>query len=585
MVVLATAAIIVPLAKRWKVSPVLAFLLAGVLLGPKGLGAVGDILWPLTWITVSNEEGLGVIGELGVVFLLFLIGLELSPSRLVTMRRLVFGLGGLQVLVSTVPIALVASYFGARPGSAVLIGGSLALSSTAIVVEVLSQQRRLTTTTGRASFAVLLLQDLAVMPLLFLVTILGPSQQSSLVASIAQALGQAAIAVLLIIGAGWLVMRPLFRLVASTANVELFVAATLFVAVGSGLLSAAAGLSMTLGAFLAGLLLAETEFRKAIEATIEPFKGLLIGVFFFSVGMSLDIAWLAKQPGPVIVATASLLAMKGAIVLGLAQVFGIAWRSTIESAFLLAAGGEFAFIVIGLSMTWGIVQPEIGTFSIAVTTLSMLLIPVLDWLGRVAGDRLVPRPPPDPETLVMPPADIAPRALVIGHGRVGELVSDMLLRHHVSHLVTERDAKLVSAWRKRGRPIYFGDAKNPEFLKRCGIHDAAAVIITIHQQHEIDELVEVVRSMCPDVIIVARARDAKHASHLYELGVTDAVPETIEASLQLSEAALIGLGIATGPVIASVHEKRDEYREMLQAAAGRRTLAIRSSQRTHSDDA
>jgi CPA2 family monovalent cation:H+ antiporter-2 len=483
-----------------------------------------------------------------------------------------------------VPIALVASHFGARPGSAVLIGGSLALSSTAIVVEVLSQQRRLTTTTGRASFAVLLLQDLAVMPLLFLVTILGPGQQSSLVASIAQAMGQAAIAVLVIIGAGWLVMRPLFRLVASTANVELFVAATLFVAVGSGLLSAAAGLSMTLGAFIAGLLLAETEFRKAIEATIEPFKGLLIGVFFFSVGMSLDIAWLAKQPGPVIAATASLLALKGALVLGLARVFGIAWRSSIESAFLLAAGGEFAFIVIGLSMTWGIVQPEIGTFSIAVTTLSMLFIPVLDWLGRVAGERLVPRAPPDPETLVMPPADIAPRALVIGHGRVGELVSDMLLRHHVPHLVTERDAKLVSAWRKRGRPIYFGDAKNPEFLKRCGIHDAAAVIITIHQQHEIDELVEAVRSMRPDIIIVARARDARHASHLYELGVTDAVPETIEASLQLSEAALIGLGIATGPVIASVHEKRDEYREILQAAAGRHTLAIRSSQRTRSDD-
>lgn len=578
MILLATAAIIVPLVKRWKVSPVLAFLLAGTILGPKGLGAIPGIPL-LDWITVGDEKGLGIIGELGVVFLLFLIGLELSPARMLTMRRLVFGLGTLQVLVSTVLIALIAGQFGAKPGSAVIIGASLALSSTAIVVEVLSQQRRLTSATGRVSFAILLLQDLAVMPLLFLVTILGPGQQGSLIAGIAQALGQAGLAVGVIFVAGWLVMRPLFRLVSSSASVELFVAATLFVAVGSGLLSAAAGLSMTLGAFLAGLLLAETEYRKAIEATIEPFKGLLLGVFFFSVGMSLDVGWLTKNLLPVLSATAALLLLKGAIVMGLTRVFGVSWRSSIESAFLLAPGGEFAFIVVGLGMAWGIIQSGIGAFAIAITTLTMVLIPLLDRAGRFMAARLVPAPLPDPETLVEPPADIAPKALVVGHGRVGELVSDMLSRHKVAHLVTERDAKVVSAWRKRGRPIYFGDAKNPQFLRRCGIDDAAAVIITIHQQQGMDEVVEVVRSLRQDIVIVARARDAKHASHLYELGVTDAVPETIEASLQLSEAALVGLGVAAGPVIASVHEKRDEFRAVLQAAAGRDTLAIRPSQR------
>ncbi|HVY41743.1 MAG TPA: cation:proton antiporter [Hyphomicrobiaceae bacterium] len=578
MILLATAAVIVPLVKRWKVSPVLAFLLAGTALGPRGLGAVHGVPL-LDWITVGDEKGLGVIGELGVVFLLFLIGLELSSARLLTMRRLVFGLGSLQVLVSTIPIGLAAVYFGAHPGAAVLIGASLALSSTAIVVEVLSQQRRLTSSTGRVSFAVLLLQDLAVMPLLFLVTLLGPGQQGSLMGSIAQAFGQAGLAVAVIVGAGWLVMRPLFRLVASSGSVELFVAATLFVAVGSGLLSAAAGLSMTLGAFLAGLLLAETEYRKAIEATVEPFKGLLLGVFFFSVGMSIDVQWMAQHPIPVLGATAALLLLKGAIFAALARPFGVSWRSAIESAFLLAPGGEFAFIVIGLAMTWGVIQPDTGTFAVAITTLTMAFIPILDRAGRRTAARLVPAAPADPETLVAPPADIAPRALVIGHGRVGELVSDMLGRHRVQHLVTERDDKLVATWRKRGRPIYFGDAKNPEFLKRCGIEDAAAVIITIHQQHEIDELVQVVRSLRQDVVIVARARDAKHASHLYDLGVTDAVPETIEASLQLSEAALVGLGVPAGPVIASIHEKRDEFRAVLQAAAGRKTLAIRPSQR------
>ena len=579
MIVLATAAIIVPLVKRWKVSPVLAFLLAGTVLGPNGLGAFANALPQLGWITVGDEKGLGIIGELGVVFLLFLIGLELSTARMLTMRRLVFGLGTLQVVLSTIPIALVAYVMGARAGAAVIIGASLALSSTAIVVEVMSQQRRLTSATGRVTFAILLLQDLAVMPLLFLVAILAGDAQGSLVAGILQALGQAGLAVAIIIAAGWVVMRPLFRLVAASASVELFVAATLLVAVGSGLLSAAAGLSMTLGAFLAGLLLAETEYRKAIEATVEPFKGLLLGVFFFSVGMNLDAVWLARNAVPVLGATAALLLLKGLIVSGLARAFRLSGRSTIESAFLLAPGGEFAFIAIGLAMANGIVKPEIGSFAIAITTFTMVLIPVLDRLGRSLARKVLPAPPIEPIMLEAPPDDIAPRAIVVGHGRVGELVSDMLSRHEVPYLVTERDAKLVGRWRGLGRPIYYGDAKNPAFLMRCGIADASAFIITIHLQHEIDELVRAVRDIRPDIVIVARARDAEHASHLYDLGVTDAVPETIEASLQLSEAALVGLGVPAGPVIASIHEKRDEYRAAMQAAAGRDTLAIRPSQR------
>lgn len=579
MIVLATAAIIVPLVKRWKVSPVLAFLLAGTVLGPKGLGAFAGALPQLSWITVGDEKGLGIIGELGVVFLLFLIGLELSAARMLTMRRLVFGLGTLQVVLSTIPIALLAYFLGARAGAAVIIGASLALSSTAIIVEVLSQQRRLTSATGRVTFAILLLQDLAVMPLLFLVAILSGDTQGSLVAGILQALGQAGLAVAIIIAAGWVVMRPLFRLVAASASVELFVAAILLVAVGSGLLSAAAGLSMTLGAFLAGLLLAETEYRKAIEATVEPFKGLLLGVFFFSVGMNLDVGWLARNAMPVLGATVALLLLKGVIVAGLARAFSLSGRSTIESAFLLAPGGEFAFIAIGLAMAHNIVKPEIGSFAIAITTFTMVLIPPLDRLGRTVARWFMPAPPVEPIMLVAPPDDIAPRAIVVGHGRVGELVADMLSRHGVPYLVTERDAKVVGVWKNLGRPIYFGDAKNAEFLKRCGIAEAAAFIITIHLQHEIDDLVRVVREIRPDIVIVARAKDADHASHLYDLGVTDAVPETIEASLQLSEAALVGLGVPAGPVIASIHEKRDEYRAVMQAAAGRDTLAIRPSQR------
>ena len=300
MIFLATAAVLVPIGQRFKLSPILGFLIAGAVLGPHGLGALKGFLPSLEWVTVSEERGLGAMAELGVVFLLFIIGLELSFKRLLTMRRLVFGLGTLQVSISAVIIGLIAALFGAGAGAAVLIGLSLALSSTAVVIEVLSRGGRLSSSTGRTSFAILLLQDLAVVPLLFLVNILGPESEGNLLVGLAQAFGQAVLVIGLIALVGTALLRPMFRSVAAAGSTELFVAAALFVAVGSGLVTAAAGLSMAFGAFVAGLLLAETEYHRAIEATIEPFKGLLLGVFFFSVGMSLDVAYLWNNPLPIL---------------------------------------------------------------------------------------------------------------------------------------------------------------------------------------------------------------------------------------------------------------------------------------------
>ncbi len=449
-----------------------------------------------------------------------------------------------------------------------MIGLSLALSSTAIVLEVLSEQERLPSATGRASFAILLAQDLAVVPLLLLVTILGPGKQGSIAAGLLQAFGQAALAIGLIVALGTVLLRPLFRLVASSQNTELFIAATLLVAVGSGVATAAAGLSMALGAFVAGLLLAETEFRRAIETALEPFKGLLLGLFFFTVGMSLDLGALLLNPLPVLAAVLALTAVKGIILAGLMRGFGFRVPTAIKTAALLGPGGEFAFIVIGLAASYSILPAEAATFVLAVTSLSMAMIPVFDYAGQKLAGRFEKPEAVDPSLGLLPPEESTARAIVVGHGRVGQLVSDMLDRHNVPHVVTERIAKLVSEARREGRPVYFGDGRNTAFLERCGLKTAKAVIITIHTWPEIDELVAAVRSMRPDIVIVARARDAEHARHLYELGVTDAVPETIEASLQLSEAALVGLGTPMGPVIASIHEKRDEYRIALQKAAG-----------------
>jgi len=577
MIVLATAAVLVPLGQRFKLSPILGFLIAGAVLGPHGLGALSDYLPPLQWITVSQERGLGAIAELGVVFLLFVIGLELSVKRLITMRRLVFGLGTLQVAISAVLIGGIAALTGARPGGAVLIGLSLALSSTAVVIEVLSRKGRLNTTTGRTSFAILLLQDLAVVPLLFLVSILRPDHEGSLLGGLAQAFGQAVLVIVLISVLGIALLRPLFRLVASVDSTELFVAAALFVVVGSGLVTAAAGLSMALGAFIAGLLLSETEYHRAIEATIEPFKGLLLGVFFFSVGMSLDTTALVTHPVPIVAGILGLLVIKGGVLVGLMRLFDIPWASNIETALLLGPGGEFAFIVIGLATTEGIVSTERGGLVLAITSFSMALIPALDYLSRRISRRFTGRQEM-PQALAIPPPQEHVDAIVIGCGRVGRLVSDMLTRHKLKHIIVERDPAVVTRCHAQGLPVYFGDAKNPLFLKACGVEQARGVVITINKPSAVGEIVTAVRDLRDDIQIVARARDAEHARHLYKQKVTDAVPETIEASLQLSEAALVGLGVPTGPVIASIHEKRDEFREQLQGAAGRPTRGLRASQ-------
>jgi CPA2 family monovalent cation:H+ antiporter-2 len=577
LIFLATAAVLVPIGQRFKLSPILGFLIAGALLGPHGLGALSGYVPPLRWITVSQEEGLEAIAELGVVFLLFLIGLELSFKRLLTMRRLVFGVGVLQVVISALLIGLIAFGLGTPPAGAVLIGLSLALSSTAVVIEVLSRRHRLNSSTGRTSFAILLLQDLAVVPLLFLVTILGPDNHGSVWGGLLQAFAQAVLVIGAITITGSLVLRPLFRLCASAKSTELFVAAALLVAVGSGLATAAAGLSMALGAFVAGLLLAETEYHRAIEATIDPFKGLLLGVFFFSVGMSLDIGGLLTNPLPIIGGIIGLIVIKSGVLAGLLRLFRVPWPATAETALLLGPGGEFAFIVIGLAVTKHILPADTGALVLAITSFSMATVPLLDVLGRRIAKKLVAAQVPNPVLNIAPPSEQV-TAIVIGCGRVGRLVSEMLTLHKVGHIIVESDPRVVTECRDDGWPVYFGDAKTPAFLGRCGIAQAKGVIITVNKPAVADAVVGAVRELRSDIVIVARAGDEVHARRLYKLGVTDAVPETIEASLQLSEATLVGLGVPTGPVIASIHERRDEFRKLLQGAAGRPTRGLRASE-------
>ncbi len=567
LIVLATAGVIVPVMQRAKITPVLGYLTAGALLGPNGLGALAGTVPGLDSVVITDVEALSGIAELGVVFLLFLIGLELSAQRLWRMRRLVFGLGGLQVASAALALGLIAPLFGNAVEASVLIGLSLALSSTAVVLEWLSQRKRINSAAGRASFSVLLFQDLAVVPILFLVSILAARENGSVTLGLLAALGQAALTIGLIAIAGGFLLRPLFRLVAGTDSPELFMAATLLVAIGASVATAAAGLSMALGGFVAGLLLAETEYRRAIQTVIEPFKGLLLGVFFILVGTRIDVAALLRDPLFLIACAGGIIALKAALIVPLARGFGLSWPVTAEMALLLGPCGEFAFIILGLASAGGIMTGEVAGLLLAVVALTMAAIPFLG----VAGERLAARmeardpaaePPPEP---IVQPEEV--RAIVIGAGRVGTLVSEMLKRHGIPHLLTDRDPAMIRNHRRNGLPVHYGDAKSPEFLKHCRIVDAHAVILTLNAPQEIDAIVTAVRSLRPDIMILVRARDAEHARRLYAEGVTDAVPETIEASLQLSEACLVALGVPTGRVIASIHEKRDEFRQQFQEAS------------------
>jgi CPA2 family monovalent cation:H+ antiporter-2 len=575
---LVTAGVIVPLFRRLRVSPVIGFLAAGVALGPFGLGRLAEQQHWLAHVTITNANEIGEVAALGVVFLLFMIGLELSFERLMRMRRVLFGLGSAQVLISASAIGGVAYALGSSAGTAILLGGALALSSTAIVISALADAKRLNSATGRATFAVLLFQDLCVAPLLILVGAFGSSTGQSPGAQLLTTFALAVVAIAVLIIAGRLVLRPLFQMVAVAGSTEFFMAACLLVIMGTGLISAASGLSMAVGAFIAGLLLAETEYRREIEVMIEPFQGLLLGLFFVSVGAGLNLSYLATHPVEILAIALGLMALKGLIVILASLPFKIPRPVAREMALLLGPGGEFAFVMLAAAKLVGAVPAEIAESAMVAVTLSMLTIPLLARLGEAATRSR--RHEEEALAHIAPPADAAAaRVLIVGYGRVGKLVGEMLSAHGVPFLAVDQDARLVAQFRDAGEAIYYGNAARPEFLRRVGLATARALVVTMDQPSAVEAVVSVARAERPKLTIVARARDASQASKLYELGVTDAVPETIEASLQLSEAVLVDIGVPVGLVIASIHEKRDAFRKLLQPAREGEIRAIRASSR------
>ena len=585
LVFLTMAGIVVPLFRRLRISPVLGFIAAGAALGPFGLGRLADQFPLAKAISISEVTEMAKVAELGVAFLLFMIGLELSFDRLRRMRKLVFGLGAAQVGLSALLIGYGAWMFGVDAAAAVVIGCALALSSTAIVMPTLAERKRLRLASGRVAFSILLFQDLMVAPFLFMITMLGLSaSEMGLARQLLTTLLPAFIGLVAMLGIGRLVIRPLFNHVAQARSTEFFVAACLLVITGSSVAAAAAGLSMSLGAFVAGLLLAETEYRREVEVTIEPFKGLLLGLFFMTVGAGLDFARIIAHPLETAGIALVLVIGKAIILYGLIRIARYSHPWAVEAALVNAPAGEFAFVMLGAAALGGIVAPGLAGQLMLAATLSMIAIPGLAW----AGARQAKTQVGTADKSALEPVSggrMSDHVIVVGYGRVGSLVGDMLVAHKIPALAIDGDSRLVGRLRedgcKLGGDVYWGDATRIEFLRRCGLGAARALVVTMDSPKAAERIVEIARKERPDLTIVARARDAAHATRLYELGASDAIPETIEASLQLAEATLVDIGVPMGLVIASIHEKRDEYRALLMPTDGpaRQRRAIRMSTR------
>ncbi len=569
LVFLVAAGIVVPLFHWARVGAVLGFLLAGMVVGPWGLAQFAGDFPILHYLTIEDPEAARPLAELGVIFLLFLLGLELSLSRLWTLRTYVLGVGGLQVGVSALVIGAAAAALGLDTAAAVVLGLCLALSSTAVVMQLLAEERRVGTPVGRLSLSVLLFQDIMVVPILFVTQILGNAPEGGsggVVVALGIALLQAAVAVAVILVAGRYVLRPLFRFAARSGSRDLILGITLLSVFATAIGTELAGLSTALGAFLAGLLLSESEYRHQIEVDLDPFKGLLLGLFFMTVGMSINVMVLIDHALPILAAVIGLLAAKIAILYVSARLMGVGRPVAGETAVLMAQSGEFAFIVLGIALAGGVIGGPLAQIVTVIVGITMFLTPVLATLGKRVGRGLEAA---DHKGHAPSETGAGEQGHVVigGFGRVGEMVARVLEHEGVPFVALDANPLRVAEQRKQGRQVYFGDASRVELLDRAGVEGAAAFIVTLDQPGLAERMVAAIAKRRPEAVIVARASDADHAQRLMRAGATDVVPETVESSLQLIGRLLEGLGYPDEAASRRLALQREEELARLALAA------------------
>ena len=559
LVILGAAGLVIPAFARFRITPVIGFILIGVLVGPYGLVRLSEALPWITAFTITNKQVIEPFAEFGIVLLLFSIGLELSFARLKSMRRLVFGVGAAQLFGAGLLIALALIAFGQDSRAAFGLGIALALSSTALVIPITGTSGAV----GRNAFGMLLFEDLALVPIVFLLGSLAGA--SAGLANFSQILltGGATLVVMMLVGRFGL--PRLFAQAARTKSPELFLSATLLVVILSSLMTLWAGLSALLGALIAGLLIAETAYRSEVESVVLPFRGLALGIFLITVGMSLDLTRLMHDWPMILLALTGVVVIKFGVTAGLLRLNGVRKGVAAEVGVLMGSPSETTLIVLGAAAQIAIIDPQTAGFWQVVTALGLTITPLLAKLGRLAAARIEGgRTGAPQEDQPIPPEA---RTIIIGFGRVGRMVAAMLDVHNQPWVAAEGDIDTVTRARREGKPVQFLDARRRQALEQLGLDRARAVVMTMDDHVQAAALIRQLRADYPDLTIVARARDTSHAAELYRAGASDAVPETLESSLQLSEAVLVDLGVAMGPVIASVHQMREDLRTAIRHRA------------------
>ncbi len=561
LVILGAAGLVIPAFARIKVSPVIGFILVGLLAGPSGLGRlVANYPW-LAAVTISDVQRIEPFAEFGVILLLFSIGLELSFRRLWSMRATVFGIGSAELLASGLIIAVALFLFGQSPAGALALGVALALSSTALILPIAGAN----STVGRSAFAMLLFEDLALVPLLLVLGTLDPAVAQS-GSSILSLMARGAITVAILFVGGRFLLPRLFAQAARTKSPELFLSASLLVVIIASLATSSVGLSPIIGALLAGLLIAETDYGDEVEVITAPFRGLALGVFLITVGMSLDLSVIFQQWPYLLLAIVGVITIKTLITFMLLRISGMRNAVAAEVGLLMGSPSETTLILLGAASQAALITQTTASFWQMVTAIGLTITPLLAWVGRFAARRIERRSSDDLSEL--PQQDDGPGTVIFGFGRVGKMVADMLIVHQQRYIAVEADVDSVIQARRENYAVIYGDVVRGGMIDRFDLKRAKALIFTMDDPVLTVRLTQQLRRDFPDLTIVARARDVDHAAELYRAGVTDAVPETLESSLQLSEAVLTDLGVAAGPVIASIHQKREDLRKEIKRGAG-----------------
>jgi monovalent cation:proton antiporter-2 (CPA2) family protein len=527
IVYLLAAIVSVPISKRLGFGSVLGYLCAGILIGPFGFGFIHE------------PEHILHFAELGVVFLLFIIGLELKPARLWVMRKMVFGLGTAQVLVSAAVIAALAWFYGLETEAAVVVGLILALSSTAFVLQMLAEKKQLNSQFGRAAFSILLLQDLAVIPLIAVLPMLGASADLESGFDLVELGMMISTLVLLIVG-GRLVLKPVLYTVAAAGIPELFTATALLVVIGSALLMDFAGMSMVLGAFIAGMLLADSEYRHQLEADIAPFKGLLLGLFFIAVGMTVNISLLLEVPARIMLLVAGLMVSKAVVLIVLARMFGMCdRRNALSLAAVMSQGGEFAFVLFALAARERLVPAGVIDELILAVAVSMLLTPFVYLLNEHFGAKLGRAEAPQFDEIPEEDHEV----IIAGFGRVGQIVGRLLQSINKPFTALEIDSSQVDIVRRYGNSVHFGDAARPEVLRAAGAAHAKILVLATADMETSLHIAETAKRQFPNLTIIARAHNRRHAHKLMDVGVDKIFRDTLLSSLAMGESVLERLGI------------------------------------------